>query len=70
MHPPERVADLLGRELTADERELLDLYDRLRALARRADLAPCVTANVKQALVMLWNVCTDLALIAEEPRVD
>ena len=70
MTPPRQVDDLLGRELSADERELLDLYERLRGLAARRDLAPCVTANVKQALVMLWNACNDLALIAEEPRVD
>lgn len=70
MTPPRQVDDLLGRELSADERELLGLYERLRALASRSDLAPCVTANVKQALVMIWNACNDLALIAEEPRFD
>ena len=62
--------DLLGKSLDADERELLDLYGRLRALAARDDLAPCVTANVKQAMVMLWNVCVDLDLLFDEPGVD
>jgi hypothetical protein len=28
------------------------------------------TANVKQAMVMLWNACNDLALICEEPGCD
>jgi hypothetical protein len=62
--------DLFGKELTRDEHELLDLYRRLRALAAREDLAPCVTSNVRQALVMLWNVCNDLAILCEEPEVD
>lgn len=70
MTPPEPVTDLLGAELTLDERELLDLYQRLRTLSARSDLAPCALANVKQALVMLWNACNDLALICEEPLVD
>ncbi len=70
MDQPRQVTDLLGREMTADERELLDLYRRLHAMSVRTDLPPCASANVKQAMVMLWNACNDLALIAEEPRVD
>ena len=62
--------DLLGNELTTDERELLDLYQRLKALSKRDDLAPLATANVKQAMVMLWNACNDLALLCEEPGCD
>jgi hypothetical protein len=66
-HP---TTDLLGNPLSADDRELLDLYHRLRALSQRADLPPVVTANCKQALVMLWNACNDLALLGEEPGCD
>lgn len=62
--------DLLGRSLSKDDTELLDLYARLRALSQRADLPPVVTANVKQAMVMLWNACNDLALMYEEPGCD
>ena len=62
--------DLLGNALTPDERELLDLYARLKSLSRRDDLPPVATANVKQAMVMLWNACNDLALICEEPGCD
>lgn len=62
--------DLLGRPLTKDDRELLDLYGRLKAMGARADLPPVVTANVKQAMVMLWNACNDLALLCEEPGCD
>ncbi|MFN6146190.1 MAG: hypothetical protein ACK5AL_07525 [Planctomycetota bacterium] len=62
--------DLLGNALTADDVELLDLYRRLKALSARADLPPVTTANVKQAMVMLWNACNDLALLHEEPGCD
>ncbi|MBL8731264.1 MAG: hypothetical protein JNN13_02715 [Planctomycetes bacterium] len=62
--------DLLGNPLSADELELVELYRRLQRLAGRTDLPPVATANVKQAMVMLWNACNDLALIGEEPGND
>ena len=66
----DQTTDLLGKELTADEAELLDLYEKLKAMSARGDLAPCALMNVRQAMVMLWNACTDLGLIYEEPGVD
>jgi hypothetical protein len=65
-----RGLDLLGNALSKDDKELLDLYARLKALSSRNDLPPVTTANVKQAMVMLWNACNDLALICEEPGCD
>ena len=62
--------DLLGNPLSTDERELLDVYTRLLDLSRRDDLPPVATANVKQAMVMLWNACNDLALLADAPDCD
>lgn len=62
--------DLLGNPLSADERELVDLYGRLKQLSARTDLPPVATANVKQAMVLIWNACNDLALIGEEPGCD
>lgn len=62
--------DLLGQDLTDDEREVLDLYRRLTTLSRREDLAPSVEANVKQAMVLLWNACNDLMLAVDEPTTD
>lgn len=53
------TADLLGRDLDAMERELLEIYERVKALAAREDLPPCVERNVKQALVALWNAALD-----------
>lgn len=65
-----QTKDLLGNVLTADERELLELYTRLKAMSARQDLPPVATANVKQAMVMLWNACNDLAIVHEEPGCD
>lgn len=62
--------DLLGNTLSADESELVDLYSRLKTLSARSDLPPVATANVKQAMVLMWNACNDLALICEEPGCD
>ncbi|MCB9872024.1 MAG: hypothetical protein H6837_19375 [Planctomycetes bacterium] len=66
--PESNQRDLLGHPMTADERELLDLYRRLQALSARDDLPPCALMNARQAMVMLWNACTDLDLIFEEPE--
>ena len=62
--------DLLGRPLSAAERDLVDLYQRLRVMSSRTDLPPCALMNCKQAMVMLWNACVDLDLVFEEPGVD
>ena len=62
--------DLLGRPLSAAERDLVDLYQRLRAMSARSDLPPCALMNCRQAMVMLWNACVDLDLVFEEPGVD
>jgi hypothetical protein len=62
--------DLLGNDLTADEQELVDLYQRLKTMSARDDQPPVATANVKQAMVLLWNACNDLALLHEEPGCD
>ncbi len=66
----DQTTDLLGKELTDDEKELLDLYARLKTMSAREDLAPCALMNVRQAMVMLWNASTNLELIYEEPGVD
>jgi hypothetical protein len=58
------ATDLLGRQLTTDEAELLDLYRRLQDYRTR-DLAPSVRANVDAALVGLWNAVNNLGLISE-----
>ena len=49
------ATDLLGNALSTDERELVDIYTRLKTLSQRDDLPPVVTANVKQAMVLMWK---------------
>ncbi len=64
MHP---TTDLLGRRLTPVETELLDLYNRLKALLERDDhLEPCARAAARNALAALWNGVNDLALEHEQ----
>jgi hypothetical protein len=69
-HEPRPPQDLLGRPLAPEDRELLELYARLHALAARKDLPPAVVMNCRQALVMLWNAAVDLGLMYEEPEID
>ena len=54
--------DILGREMTADEEEILKVYESLKALASRDDLAPCATSNIRFATAALAQVVTDLGL--------
>jgi hypothetical protein len=58
--------DLLGRQLTPAETELLELYQRLKDLLGRDDLAPCARAAARNALAALWNGVNDLALEHEQ----
>jgi len=62
--------DLLGKKLSADEQEILQLYQKLKQLSARNDLPPAVLMNVKQAMVMMWNACLSQDLVYEEPGVD
>lgn len=54
--------DLLGRDLDATEAEIMEIYERLKALAARDDLAPCAVSNVRFATAAVAQVvnCLDL----------
>ena len=54
--------DLLGRPTDDVERAVLDIYRRLKALAGRTDVPPCVTANARYALAVMWQAVNDLDL--------
>lgn len=56
--------DLLQNELTDEESKLLDVYLKLRELAREA-VTPCVSANAKAALAPVAVAVTDLGLCFE-----
>ncbi len=58
--------DLLGKPLTQQERELLDVYEALKRLAAQEDLAPCASRNVKKALSCMWQATNDLGLQFEQ----
>jgi hypothetical protein len=58
--------DLLGHPITDAERQLLDLYERLKRVASRDDLPPCAQQNVRKALACLWQVTNDLDLQFEQ----
>jgi hypothetical protein len=53
--------DLLGRPHTAQEREIIEVHERLRRLLRD-DLPPCAAANLRTALAAVAIVVTDLGL--------
>ena len=53
--------DLLDRPLTAQEREIVEVHDRLRRLLHE-DLPPCAAANLRAALAAVAIVVTDLGL--------
>ena len=58
--------DLLGKPLTEQEQELLDVYERLKRLAGQGDLPPCAARNVRRALMSMWQVTNDLNLQFEQ----
>ena len=62
----ETNTDLLGKPLSEQERELLDVYETLKKLAGRSDLPPCAARNVRQALSAMWQATNDLDLQFEQ----
>ncbi|HZU67844.1 MAG TPA: hypothetical protein VFA09_11265 [Ktedonobacteraceae bacterium] len=60
------TTDLLGKPLTEQEQELLNVYDALKKLAAQDDLPPCVARNVRQALASMWQATNDLDLQFEQ----
>jgi hypothetical protein len=57
--------DRVGTPLTADETELLALYERLKAFAARPGLPPCAARNAKKALAAIHVAANDLDLVYE-----
>ena len=58
--------DLLGKPLSAQEQEMLAIYESLKELAARDDLPPCAARNIRQALASLWQATNDLGLQFEQ----
>jgi hypothetical protein len=62
----ETGTDILGKPLTEQERELLNVYEALKMLAARDDLPPCAARNVRKALSAMWQATNDLSLQFEQ----
>ena len=45
--------DLLGKPLTEQEQELLNIYEALKKMAARSDMPPCAASNVRKALMSI-----------------
>jgi hypothetical protein len=60
------ASDLLGKTLTAQERELMDIYNALKKLAADEKAPPCVARNVRAALSAMWQATNDLGLQFEQ----
>jgi hypothetical protein len=58
--------DLLGKPLTEQEQELLNVYEALKKLAAQSELPPCAARNVRKALAAMWQVTNDLDLQFEQ----
>ena len=58
--------DRTGAPLSADEAELLAIYERLRAYVARPGLPPCASRNAKKALAAIHVAANDLDLVYEQ----
>ncbi len=58
--------DLLGKPLTEQEQEFMNIYEALKKLAKQDDLTPCAARNVRRALMSMWQVTNDLNLQFEQ----
>jgi len=58
--------DLLGKPLTEQEQDLVNVYGMLKKLAAQNDLPPCAARNVRKALACIWQATNDLDLQFEQ----
>ena len=58
--------DLLGKPLTEQEQDLVNVYETLKKLAAQSDLPTCAARNVRKALACIWQVTNDLDLQFEQ----
>ncbi len=58
--------DLLGKPLTEQEQDLVNVYGMLKILAAQIDLPPCAARNVRKALACIWQATNDLDLQFEQ----
>lgn len=49
-------------EMGEAERDAVEIYQALKRMLKRSDLAPGVRANASQALACMWQVVNNLGL--------
>ncbi|MCB9834350.1 MAG: hypothetical protein H6807_17940 [Planctomycetes bacterium] len=54
--------DLIGRPLEPAEKDVLEVYARLKELCAMPGQAPCVQSNLRFATAAIAQVVTDLGL--------
>jgi len=59
-------SNLLGKQLTEQEQDLVNVYETLKKLAAQSDLPPCAARNVRKALACMWQATNDLDLQFEQ----
>ena len=57
--------DLLNRPLDPTTAELVDLYQRTKALCARDDLPPFAARNLRKSLACLYQVVNDAGAVHE-----
>jgi len=59
-------SDILGNPITEGDEQLLAVYESVKALLVRDDLAPCVRSNARVALAALWQAVNDQNIAFEQ----
>ena len=65
---PRRIVmttDLIGRPVDPLHGEILDLYERTKALCARNDLAPCDARNLRKSLACLYQSVNGAGIVFE-----
>ena len=57
--------DLFDNPTTDVEKDVVRIYNDLKALSAHDDAPPCVSRNAKKALACLWQAANDLNLVYE-----
>jgi hypothetical protein len=65
MSGPSEPTTVLGAPLSAQEREILALYETTKRLVLDPELPPCAARNLRVSLAALWQVVNDLGLAYE-----
>lgn len=60
------LRNLFGQELSPEEEIIWRIYRDLKEVAANSALPPCVLANVRSALALVWQAVNDLNIEFEQ----